>query len=221
MPQPSSPLARRSRNGATPAPSSSVAQFCVGVVAERDDTGGLQVRSGSAILQARRAASCLLEPAPGDSVACLQCDPGEAWVTAVLHRDEGAVHVLRAAEGAAGLRIEGGPLAMHGTRIDLHADRFEGRFASAAITVDRAEIVGRCVSVMAGQLKAVGQLLSTVMERVQHFSRGYVRTTEGIDRVAATHVEVEAEALLRMDAEHALVNGRSLVKARGAQIHFG
>ena len=84
MPQPASPLAKRGRNGATRAPSPSMAQFCVGVVAQRDGIGGLRVRSGGAILHARRAASCLLEPAPGDSVACLQCDPGEAWVTAVL-----------------------------------------------------------------------------------------------------------------------------------------
>jgi len=56
---------------------------------------------------------------------------------------------------------------------------------------------------------------------VQHFSRHYLRTTDGIDRVAATHVECEAKQLMRIEGEHTLVNGRELVKARGAQIHFG
>ena len=92
---------------------------------------------------------------------------------------------------------------------------------SAAFTADTTEVVGRQLSVVAGRIKAVGQMLSTVMERVQHFSRSHVRTTDGIDRVTATHVEVEADQLMRLEAEHALVNGRSLVKARGAQIHFG
>jgi hypothetical protein len=39
--------------------------------------------------------------------------------------------------------------------------------------------------------------------------------------VSATHVEVQAQQLMRLEGEHALVNGRELVKARGAQIHFG
>lgn len=208
--------ARRSADG-------TFAQWCVGVIEDAAPGGELQVRSGGLQLRAHRAASCLLEPAAGDSVACLRCAPQEAWVLAVLQRDEGSVHVLRAAAGAAELRIESGdaPLALQGSQIVLTGQRLEARVEQARMVADQAELLGRQLSVVAGSIKAVGQFLSTVMDRVQHFSHSHTRTTEGIDRVAATHVEVAADALLRMDAEHALVNGRSLVKARGAQIHFG
>ena len=70
-------------------------------------------------------------------------------------------------------------------------------------------------------IKIVGSALSSVMDRVQHFSRHYLRTTDGVDRVSATHIECEARQLLRLEGEHALINGEKLVKARGAQIHFG
>ena len=198
-------------------------QWCVGVVAAPVEGESLVVHSGGLRLRTQRAASCLLQPEPGDSVACLHCAGQDAWILAVLHRPGCAPHVLRPADGAAGLRIDGGggSIDIHGGRIGLRADRLEGHMGSAAFTADTTEVVGRQLSVVAGRIKAVGQMLSTVMERVQHFSRSHVRTTDGIDRVTATHVEVEADQLMRLEAEHALVNGRSLVKARGAQIHFG
>ena len=70
-------------------------------------------------------------------------------------------------------------------------------------------------------VKLVGSVLSTVFERVTHFSRNHLRTTDGIDRVQATHVECEAEQLARISGQHLLLNGQNLVKARGGQIHFG
>jgi len=86
---------------------------------------------------------------------------------------------------------------------------------------DTVEVVGRDVRLVATSLRLVGSLLSSVMDRVNHFSRHYLRTTEGEDRVTATHVDVEATQLLKVQGEHTLVNGAKLVKARGGQIHFG
>ena len=83
------------------------------------------------------------------------------------------------------------------------------------------EVVGRQFRLIAGSVRLIGGVLSTVMERVHHFSKHYLRTTDGTDRVSATHIECEAKQLLRMEAEHTLVNGSKLIKARGSQIHFG
>jgi hypothetical protein len=89
------------------------------------------------------------------------------------------------------------------------------------VALGSAEIVGRDLRLVAASLRLVGSLLSSVMDRVHHFSRHYLRTTEGEDRVRATHVDVEATQLLQMQGEHTLVNGAKLVKAKGGQIHFG
>jgi hypothetical protein len=89
------------------------------------------------------------------------------------------------------------------------------------MATDTADVVGRQLRLVGTSIKVVGSVLSSVMDRVQHFSRHYLRTTDGIDRVAATHVECEAKQLMRLEGEHMLVNGRELIKARGAQIHFG
>jgi len=176
------------------------------VASHSDDRHEVVVAGDSRALACLRAASCLLEPAAGDSVACLRIAPDEVWIMAVLQREEGTANVV-GCPGNLRIAVEGGAL-------DIDARQLR-------VSADTAELVGRQLSVVGNGIKLVGSVLSSVMDRVQHFSRHYLRTTEGIDRVAATHVEVEAKQLMRLEGEHTLVNGRELIKARGAQIHFG
>ncbi|MET3375385.1 hypothetical protein ABIC89_004454 [Variovorax boronicumulans] len=194
-------------------------EWCVGVL-DSGPAGEPVVASGSLRLRAARAASCLLEPAAGDSVACLRIAPDEVWIMAVLQREEGTANVVSC---PGGLRIAApdGALELDAARIGLRAQDCEVSAQRLRVGVDTADVVGRQLGVAATGLKLVGSLLSSVMDRVQHYSKNYLRTTDGIDRVAATHVECEAKQLLRLEGEHTLVNGRELIKARGAQIHFG
>lgn len=197
------------------------AEWCVGVVTAAGPQG-LTVVSGSLQATARRALGCLLAPRAGDTVACLRGAADDWWVMTVLQRDESDVPHLLSLPGDALLQAEGGTLALQAEALDLRAARSLALTAAQAqVAVDGAEVVGRQLRVSAGVFKLVGSVLSTVMERVQHHSRHYLRHTEGLDQVRATHVHCEAEQTLRLSGEHALVNGEKLVKARGAQIHFG
>ncbi|MGJ7495228.1 DUF3540 domain-containing protein [Variovorax sp. RT4R15] len=186
------------------------AQSCVGLVtacaADR-----FSVTSGGLRASGRRAASCLLEPAVGDTVACLLVAPDEVWVLAVLQREEGVANVLRCE----------GPLTLAAPELALETGAFSLRAAQARVTTDDAQFIGKNLHVIGTAVKVVGSVLSTVFERVSHFSRNHLRTTEGIDRVHATHVECEADQLARISGQHLLLNGQDLVKARGSQIHFG
>jgi hypothetical protein len=192
--------------------------WCVGILSF-DEAGACSVSSGTLRLRATRAASCLLEPAAGDSVACLRIAPEEVWIMAVLQREEGTANVL--ACGGDLTIAPAGALQLQAARVGLKASTLEITAQSAILAADTADVVGRRLTLAGTTVKLVGSVLSTVMDRVQHFSRHYLRTTDGIDRVDATHVEVEARQLMRLEGEHALVNGRELIKARGAQIHFG
>ena len=203
-------------------------EWCVGILGTSEDTDGdihsasqrLTVRSGDVIFAATRAASCLLEPAVGDSVACLRIAPDEVWVMAVLRREEGVPNVLRS---PGGLRVDvtGGAFELQAARIGLKTDHLDSVTKKMTLATDSADVVGRELTVVGTKIKLVGSWFSSVMDRVQHVSQHYLRTTDGIDRVVATHVECEAKQLLRLEGEHTLVNGRALIKARGAQIHFG
>ena len=91
----------------------------------------------------------------------------------------------------------------------------------AALRCEQADLMGTRLHLVAGTLKAVGSALSTVFDRVLHHSRQHLRTTEGLDKVQADQLVCQASQLLELHGEHTLINGEKLVKARGAQIHFG
>jgi len=213
----SAPAAARGRKRA--AARAITGEWCVGVL-HIGAGGECVVTSGDLYLCATRAASCLLEPAAGDSVACLRIAPDEVWVMAVLQREEGTANVV-SCPGQMRIAVDGGTLELAAARVGLRSDELDIATQKTRLATDTADVVGRKLSVVATSFKLVGSVLSSVMDRVQHFSKHYLRTTDGIDRVAATHLECEAKQLLRLEGEHTLVNGRELIKARGAQIHFG
>lgn len=188
--------------------------YALGVV--RDVAGGvLQVALASGVRPARRAVSCLVEPLAGDRVACL-CetpDTSALWVTAVLERPQAAdtVHTLSCE----------GPLTLRASTLSLAAGCLQLDADQAALRCEQADLMGTRLNLMGGTLKAVGSALSTVFDRVLHHSRQHLRTTEGLDKVQANQLICEASQLLELHGEHTLINGEKLVKARGAQIHFG
>lgn len=199
--------------------SATPAEWCVGIV-QSDGVGGLEVTSGAMRARATRAVSCLLEPAHGDSVACLRVAPDEVWIVAVLHREEGIPNVL-SCTGTTRLEVREGELQIRAATLALQSERLHVVSKHTDLTTESAQVVGKQLRIIGTAIKVVGSVMSTVMDRVNHFSKHYLRTTQGIDRVSATHIECEAEQLMRLDAEHTLISGSQLVKARGAQIHFG
>lgn len=195
------------------------AEWCVGIVQSAGESG-LEVTSGAMRAHASRAVSCLLEPTLGDSVACLRVAPNEVWIVAVLQRESGVPNVL-SCTGATQLRVNGGELKIEASAMALRSEDLHIVSKHTQVTTETAQLVGKQLRIIGTTIKVVGSVMSTVMDRVNHFSKHYLRTTDGVDRVSATHIECEAQQLMRLDAEHTLVSGAQLVKARGAQIHFG
>ena len=210
----------RTRKQAPPRrPSPIAAESCVGVVVA-GAADELRVVAGDFGARARLAASCLLVPQPGDTVACFRVAPDEIWILAVLEREAGAPRVLRS-HGPTRFEVTDGSLELHAPAIALSSRRFALDSARTDIASDDLEFAGGQVRIVAGAMRLIGSALSTVFDRVTHFSKHHARTTEGLDRVHAAHLEMEAQQLVHISAEHALVNGSKLVKARGGQIHFG
>jgi hypothetical protein len=115
----------------------------------------------------------------------------------------------------------GAPLELQADTLTMRAQRLQAEAEQAAVTLEQADLMARRLNIVAATVRSVGALWSSVFDRVQHFSQQYQRTTEGLDRVEATQLQCEASQLLQLHGEHTLINGEKLVKARGAQIHFG
>jgi hypothetical protein len=196
-------------------------EHCWTALLEAGGDGQPCIRNGEAFTRVRTAASCLLAPIAGDTVLCFGAAPDDVWVLGVLERCAGAQERLLQCSGDTRFVVEGGRLALEAEQLQMKSARLELRADTAAVSIDAAEYVGERVRLIAGTVKLVGSVLSTVMDRVNHFSQHYLRTTRGLDRVSADHIECDAAQLLHLRGEHALINGAKLVKTRGAQIHFG
>lgn len=203
------------RKGARPTPAS----HCVGIVVAVEDDH-FTISSGDAVVVGRRAASCLLEPAVGDSVACLLVAPDEAWILAVLMREEGTENRLLC-HGATRLDIEGGALTLNAPGLEMETARLAVRAEQMDVSTSEAVVVGREFRFVSSTLKLVGSLFSSVFDRVNHFSKHHQRTTEGLDRVQANYLEQDGRQLLRLSGESTVITGQTLIKAQANQVHIG
>ena len=201
------------------APRAVVAENCVGIVTAVTPTG-VCVRVGADEDVARTAVSCLLKPEVGDTVACLRIAPAQLWLLAVLQREDGVDNVLYC-EGDTRFEVAQGALTLAAPSLALDSETFVLRAQQADVVADEARLMGRQLRVMGSALKVVVSALSTVFDLVTHFSKHHLRTTEGVDRVQADHMQREALGLMQISGEHTLVNGEKLIKAQGGQIHFG
>ncbi|WP_295527049.1 DUF3540 domain-containing protein [uncultured Pseudacidovorax sp.] len=204
---------RSSRRRAHPASSSCglpSAGWRVATVHSVDEDGRIVLGDAPATA-ARAALGCLVAVQQGDTVAVLSQD-GCAWVMSVLARPGPQDLALRSP----------GALALRGSAIDVQAgEALRMQAPQVALDCEQAQVTGARLNVFGASIKAIGQALSSVFDRAHHHAGQYMRTTQGLDRTQARHVELHASQLLQVHAEHALVEGEKLVKARGAQIHFG
>ncbi len=170
-----------------------------GIVTEVD---GLHVR-------ARRAASCLLQPRPGDEVWVARLDDGRAYVLSILERSDTSSAEL-SIEGDVSFQAPSGRLRMVASEgLEMISPK------AVSVTTSRFELVaGGARMLVAGALETVAECV------VQQAKRAY-RTIDDIEQVRVGQLDISAKDTLRMHAKNALVTAMSLVKVDGKQIHMG
>jgi hypothetical protein len=169
-------------------------------------------REGAHEVGARQAFSCVVAVQVGDVVAAFLDAQRQCWVMAVLERS-GAQDVVLQSQGK---------LELSAPTVSANArELLQLAAPQVRLSCEQADAMGERLNLVGGTVKAIGAALSTLFDRVHHHSKQYMRSTEGLDRTQAGHMELQARQLLQIHGEHTLVEGEQLVKARGAQIHFG
>lgn len=192
----------------------------MGLVSLVTEDGLYDVRSGNVVLQAKRAASCLLDVRTGDTVHCLHVPGERSWILDVLVRADDQGRAIRLPSNST-LEAEDGRLSLSALDLSIRTQKLRVDSEASVLVSGTTEVVGDAFQVIGQSFKLIGKVFDGVMDRVSHYSKQYLRTTEGLDRVNGVTVEVNAQQLLRVSGEHSLIEGEKLIKARGAQIHLG
>lgn len=163
----------------------------------RDDGSLMAAESPATELQI--AVSCLIEPQAGDSVCVLLSD-NVWWITDVLScRDKSRPLVLRSAH--ASMSIEAASLSLH---------------ASQRLTLKSPSL-----TLMSQTSRWLADKMVQIAGHLQTRCKSAERLVVESDRVEAEHIQHQAKASYRVDSELTAVNGRSVLKIDGGQVHVG
>ncbi len=187
--------------------------------------GGAGARSSTV---ARRAASCLVEPEPGDRVLVSE-GASESFILAVLVRAS-ATPTRLSSDGDLTLAARGGRVQIVGERgvslaspekvavvsRDLEVHTVHGR-----LSFDDFGVVGRALEARLGVAKTCADAIERVAERVVDRVKRAYRFVEDVDQLRAGRIDQRAEGLLTLRAEHAVIAAQKLVKMDGGQVHIG
>jgi len=195
----------------------------------RSDEGGFIVATGSGELSAKRSASCLVKPQPGDYVLLSTLPTGQSYVTAVLERDDAGSTSI-AVEGDLRIRLPNGRLSLAAQEglnlvsakdVSFVAGGFNVNAVDANVILQRLTYLGTYVRSEVEKIKTFAGTFDSVLERFsQRVSRSY-RTVEELDQVRAARIDYVAKKTLSLHGDSTLMTAKQLVKVDGEQIHLG
>jgi len=179
--------------------------------------------------RARRAASCLLDPAPGDHVLFAALGDGRAFVLAVLERAD-AGKATATLDHDLAFRVPGGSfevVAKDGVRfvspgeVSIVSGSVGINAAEGHVGITRLTVLGREMIAESEVVKMVAGAVDSVIGRLSQRLKRSHRTVEEIEQLRARRVDYTAEKSMHLHAENALFTAKELVKLDGEHIHMG
>jgi hypothetical protein len=194
-----------------------------------EDASTFRVLSRSTAVDARPAASCLLEPRSGDRVLVSRRGT-EAFILAVLERETTSTTTLKLGLDVA-LSVDASQrLKVEGAReIHLHAtDVLEARARDVRVQADATRLISRAVEVIGGSLDtsfdrvvSLSRAVETVADEVIARAKRSLRFISELDSTRARVIETRAEGPISIHGENTIVTARKLAKIDSDQIHIG
>lgn len=190
---------------------------------------GCRIETPFGTLRARRAASCLLAPEPGDLILASLDMSGAAWILAVLER-AGETPSRLSVDGDTVLAAEGGSLTLACGR-DM-ALTCEGSLTSAsrqlAIHAERADAAIGVVSLMARTVKTQAKRMRAVARQIETTCRELTERMVRGSRIVEDHHEEQAaskrilvEQTLTLNAKNHTLLAEEEVVVNAERINMG
>ncbi len=207
-------------------PSAGAVQTIGTVGAAEQDSFSVQTEYAS--VPARRALSCLLEPAIGDRVWLIG-QHGEYFITAVLERSESTPLQL-GVEGDVNLAVRNGQLHIAAARgitlatpraLDLAGGEFSLSARQGRILVDRMYCLGQRLMAEIDQIRLLGRWFDSVLERISKRVKRSYKIVEELDQVRSEQIDYRASKNFQLHGQNTLMSAKELVKVDAEQIHLG
>ena len=192
------------------------------------DGRSLTVRTASGDYAARRAVSCLVDPALDDLVLLSTAGNGRSWLLAVLERDDGSVVLsaegdmtLRQKRGRVAIAAQDGVSIASGKDVSVVSGSVDINAVDGNVVFQKLSYLGRVVRSEVEKVKTIASTFDSVLERFsQRVKRSY-RVVEEIDQTRAERIDMTAKKNMSLRGHNTLMTAEQLVKVDGEQIHLG
>lgn len=179
-------------------------------------------------LTARRAASCLLEPAAGDTVLSAQIADGTWYVLAVLTRGDTAAivslpadSVLRSSEGGMTLAAQTQLTLAGGERVSITTPELEVQAERAQASFSVLRAAAGLIETTATRVRNVADLFETVADCIRQRAGSMYREVKDLDHLKAGQVYYKAETVMNLRGKHSVLSAEGEVKIDGTRVHLG
>jgi hypothetical protein len=176
---------------------------------------------------ARRAASCLLQPAAGDTVLVAEV-ADSLWVLAVLVRGDSpavlplpADSTLKVAQGGLKIAVQEELTLAAGRLLSAVAPEMTVQAARAGFSLGVLQLAAGLVDAAVDQVKTVAALLDTVAERVRLKAGSSHRQVQDLEHLQAGQLNYAVKTVLNLRGKHAVMSAESEVRLDGERIHLG
>ncbi|HEX6550975.1 MAG TPA: DUF3540 domain-containing protein [Gammaproteobacteria bacterium] len=179
-------------------------------------------------LTARRAVSCLLEPAAGDTVLTVHLAEGCWYVLAVLTRGESppvvslpADSIVRSTRGGLTIAAQGELALAGGERTSLTTPVLEVQAEQAHASFSLLRATAGLIESTATRVRHVADLFETVADCIRQRAGSMYREVKDLDHLKAGQVYYKAETVLNMRGKHSVLSAEGEVKIDGTRVHLG
>ena len=162
----------------------------------------LQVKNG---VSATLAASCLINPQIGDTVACTRNASGDVFIFSILKRmnpDSGLLVSMNAP-----LTIEAPSIEVVSSKISVVAEDVASNIGTLKRLINHAEDI-------------VDSFVAS-FDKIFIRANSSIRRVEDLDELSAGHIKIDSPALVEISGEVTTIAGEELIKLQGQQIHMG
>jgi hypothetical protein len=187
------------------------------------------IQTPSGDVEAVRAASCLLAPAPGDRVLVAGSRREGMYVLAILAREEGTRAAV-SVDGDLEIRVPSGRFvvaAQQGVDLVSSADvsvvsgRINVSAAEGNVALGRLTFLGALLQAEVDAVMLLAKSIDAAVDRVVERVKSSYRFVEETDQVRAERLDYVAKKTASLHGENTLVTAEELVKIDGEQIHVG
>ena len=188
-----------------------------------------RVRTEHEMYEARRAVSCLLTPKVGDQVLVAVNGSDEAFILAILERENNTDHQMDFS-GDVQLRVRQGRFKITSQEgLDLASAR-DIRTMSEDININAVKgrisihdgfFQGGFLRAQIGSIKWLADTVETMAERLTQRVKRIYRTVEEFEQVKAGRMDCLVKKLLSFRSQYTVMTSKEDVKIDGERIHIG